>query len=650
MARPKHSDPTRPRSRTTRQNQTIITSATAPYNFVPLPHQIALVDDPLNQDTYKDNGLTGYIECKITTESPTYIRGMLDIEQYRWLQDNNISDHPEEKEKLAKFFSTSREACDGLPLPSIPGSSLRGMLRNLVEIVSYSQIHAVADDPQIWYRDLARNGAMSASYEEILGAYGARVRAGILSREGDRWFVEPAQLPHEADGSLCEKPYCKVHDRLIQESAEELPGFKSLYQPGYKLQKQPYKVRFSVRNQQVHGQNENIVTQIARFEDDEQKFDHTGFLICTGNMGDNGHRRYYPIVFEPALSAENEKIAIEDDAVKLYKLNLTDQLIADLGGNGCLHEGNVVFYIPPANLEGEIIYFGHNPNFRVPLRIHGQYVSPLDFIPPESIPEGKMDYVEAIFGADLEANAEEQDLGPSGRVSFMNADIDLDASSDNIWYRQPPRPEAPKILASPKATAYAHYLVQDRNKGHDPDGNKNELANYGTHPSETEIRGHKLYWAKDTEPEYTADEEDLRNRERTLTRVITLNKGVVFRTKIKFRNLRKEELGALLWALTLPGENGPYRHRIGMGKPLGMGVIHVEPTLYLTDKEKQYQKLFEISGQKTNWFRAYQEVNDVQQYLNCFEEDIKRQILPVRLQVEAVKLAGIKRMKIYCAY
>jgi CRISPR/Cas system CSM-associated protein Csm3 (group 7 of RAMP superfamily) len=57
--------------------------------------------------------------------------------------------------------------------------------------------------------------------------------------------------------------------------------------------------------------------------------------------------------------------------------------------------------------------------------------------------------------------------------------------------------------------------------------------------------------------------------------------GTTFSTKLHFHNLRKVELGALLWALTfgdkvaLSGGASENRHRVGMGKPYGMGSIKI---------------------------------------------------------------------------
>ena len=58
-----------------------------------------------------------------------------------------------------------------------------------------------------------------------------------------------------------------------------------------------------------------------------------------------------------------------------------------------------------------------------------------------------------------------------------------------------------------------------------------------------------------------------------------LPNGTKFKTTLHVHNLRKIELGALLWALTLGdkaalnGGNSEKRHRIGMGKPYGLGSV-----------------------------------------------------------------------------
>ena len=64
--------------------------------------------------------------------------------------------------------------------------------------------------------------------------------------------------------------------------------------------------------------------------------------------------------------------------------------------------------------------------------------------------------------------------------------------------------------------------------------------------------------------------------------------GAKFKAKIRFENLLNEELGAMLFALKLPEK---CCHKIGMGKPLGMGSIKITPCLFLSDRQKRYNSL-----------------------------------------------------------
>ena len=123
--------------------------AVAPYNFVELPETIVPAEPIPTHNCYHENLHTGKIKCTLTTSSPLYIRcGMsqTDFAKFNDKSDEDLSDE-EKKEKrktLAPFFENGANQ-----YPTIPGSSLRGMLRTLVEIVSYSKIDKVIDIPQI---------------------------------------------------------------------------------------------------------------------------------------------------------------------------------------------------------------------------------------------------------------------------------------------------------------------------------------------------------------------------------------------------------------------------------------------------------------------------------------------------------------------
>ncbi|MFH1962064.1 MAG: RAMP superfamily CRISPR-associated protein, partial [bacterium] len=114
--------------------------ANAPYNFIPLNKSPAVSAEPLpeNDKYHDDDRLTGYIDCNLETLTPIYIRGCL--------TEAEVKDGKEAKDK-SDFFSPN----GGI---RIPGSSLRGMIRTLVEIVSWSKF-GFFEDRGLYYRGLA---------------------------------------------------------------------------------------------------------------------------------------------------------------------------------------------------------------------------------------------------------------------------------------------------------------------------------------------------------------------------------------------------------------------------------------------------------------------------------------------------------------
>jgi len=84
-----------------------------------------------------------------------------------------------------------------------------------------------------------------------------------------------------------------------------------------------------------------------------------------------------------------------------------------------------------------------------------------------------------------------------------------------------------------------------------------------------------------------------------------LNEGVIFKGKVRYHNLKKAELGALLSALSFHGTDGCF-HNIGMAKSLGYGKIAL--TLDGLDNIEAYLKAFEVevSEQVENWSQSEQ--------------------------------------------
>ena len=154
--------------------------ALAPYNFVPLPEKV-LSGEVSDLDAYHAGRHTGWFECVLTTETPLYVRC-------------GILPHEDDKDKDRPDFFTD-------PLthqPVIPGSSLRGMLRALVEIVSYSKVQPVTPQPLI-YRAVGDTSSLGESYRGRLlreirqKTYEFKMRAGYMRKRGQQWEIIPAQ-------------------------------------------------------------------------------------------------------------------------------------------------------------------------------------------------------------------------------------------------------------------------------------------------------------------------------------------------------------------------------------------------------------------------------------------------------------------------
>ena len=222
----------------------------------------------------------------------------------------------------------------------------------------------------------------------------------------------------------------------------------------------------------------------------------------------------------------------------------------------------------------------------------------------------------------------------AGRVSFEDARFA--GADDGVWYSK--EPIVLRVLASPKPTTFQHYLIQNRKNGHDPD-RRSSLAHYGSSPKKTQIRGYKHYWHKGQDPAIEATAEE-RKHETQLTRIRPLKAGVRFAGRIRFENLRDEELGALLWALTLsdPAGEKQYRHELGMGKPLGMGAVRIQPRLHLVDSQERYGVLF---GEDGNWEQAARP-GGVTPCLEAFEAYVLEKL---GHDPERVRLADLSRIQ-----
>jgi CRISPR-associated protein (TIGR03986 family) len=596
---PKHKNPSSDRT------------ASAPYNFVPLPEVVVTAVDDANDlpdhDRYYPDRHTGYFEVTLTTKSPLYVRCPFTRAEF------DLTRYADRIKNTPHFFYTRDRN-----LPVIPGSSLRGMLRSVLEIVSYGKMRWVTEK-NLFFRTVD-DTAVGRHYRRRMTG---RVEAGFLRLTADGYVIRVCHMARVPRNKLSGHFY------------EGQEPNKTPRWDGQPCQWIPVWVRLS--------NNGKFVEEI-RYE--HQTGWREGRLVITGDVP--GKRKEFVFL----LPADNpEEISVPGDVIERFhdddqitqwqerafpkdkpepncrdrngtlRRNLGDAQNTHVGSasdrNGTLRRnppepGDPVFFLRE---NGQLTFFGRAQMFRLPYTNR-----PIDLVPPDLRRPEDVDYAEALFGfvrtrEELEAMkrrdviSEIPKQGDKRRVyagRVFVTDAVLEEGQTDYWLSD--ESITPKILATPKPTAFQHYLTQQ-----EPD-DKNRLDHYDSPPPhETVIRGHKRYWHQglSTDEGLTLDQireriEDERARLRELetstqhTQFRPVKPGVRFKFRIHFENLSERELGALCWMLQPLGDpEKTYCHHLGMGKPLGMGAVNLGATLYLTNRPTRYSALFDGDNWKT---------------------------------------------------
>lgn len=141
-------------------------------------------------------------------------------------------------------------------------------------------------------------------------------------------------------------------------------------------------------------------------------------------------------------------------------------------------------------------------------------------------------------------------------------------------------------LLSAQRGCFVNYLLQPT---------QGDIITYAS--EDAHLRGYKQYWHRwhtDWDADLQAHLPEIAGQgEGTDRWIAPLPPGVTFHGRITFTNLTDPELGALLAALQLANtdnesDNPISAHKIGMGKALGLGSVHLATTVHLTDPHTRY--------------------------------------------------------------
>ncbi len=615
--------------------------ARAPYNFVPLNEQVVKYERlPLFDRYYtedKEDELkryTGYIDLEINTRTPLYIRDTFtpaDMEKEKEIQEKNQENNTKFKFINSDFFSPGGRIC-------IPGSSIRGMTRTLVEITGFSNLSFYEKSRKYHFRSFADKSIdFREEYkqkmigEQATGSYLKNLRAGYLIKDGIEFKIKPAQKINNRqffrvkEKTVIDKGIIK--EEMCQRAGEDKFRENNRYKMGYR------KVKFKSDKSEEKG----IITEIFG-ENDPVKDAHEGCLVLSGWMRGprkNPRGKYLHWVIGPI---SNETLEFEPGVIDDYKNDENRHEEANLLRYFKKNPREKVpcFYV---EREGKVISFGHTGLFRL------AYEKKLADLVPQNREE--IDIAEAIFG---------NETGFPGRVFFEDAYLNGDPTGALT------QETVIKILAKPKPTTFQHYLRQEKEKIKPLFNNYEGIKNYNS--PNAQLRGYKLYWHKSNSPGnweevtvsfpekdfeklltgYKLNRDDFEDAvqlknykifvtlkelppepkraildavglyETQHTKIKAVKAGTAFKGRIRFENLSGVELGAILFSLELPSG---CCHKLGMGKTLGLGTIQISTGLFLSDRANRYKNLFaeweepgETSREKIKTFK-----NDFARYV-----------------------------------
>lgn len=593
--------------------------ASAPYNFVPLPETVKVVakvvmegegDEarPVVQglpglDAVAPQGFphSGWIDVEIEAMSPLFIRGPMRAQDVPNKGDKKVKDRPD-------FFYTDSTTKQ----PVIPGSSLRGMLRSVIEVASASKVSRVTD-----------NRLFSRSFDgsSMAVAYALRMKQQDEGRDALRCgFLRVANGEYE----IVEVKGYRVPLENIGREDEIYDGRGPNRTPHWNANgryRQYAPVRFTEDGKKV-----------VALSADPQGKGRDGVLVLSGAMQGKKHDwvfdrpEEHTVYTWPVEEALVERFNDDDQVTQWQQKAFPENKPEDKARpkKGYLIDltkkprpaglpGEPVFFLVE---DGKVAFFGRARYFRLPYK-----TSPFDLVPDRLKDPAEIDYAEALFGfvrqtwereqlSDGGITPQGEAIARAGRVTVSDGEC---RTGGNVFMET----FTPRILSTPNPTSFQLYLTQTH---HD----EKALRNFDSDPQHVTLRGTKRYW-----PQGARNEADLRETKtvpegsKQHTEVKPVKPGTHFGFRVHFTNLSDRELGALLWALRLPGDGDhagkdrvTHVHQLGMGKPLGMGAVAVKKAVVTVVEAKVRYGSLAAAGTET--LEPKQEAK----CLSAFEADV----------------------------
>lgn len=536
---------------------------TSPYNFVPLSEKVVMPfwAKYVSHDVPFKDAQSGTLNLKIKAENPIYVR-------------NGASRNAPDKDKNT-FNQFNNQYF-------IPGSSIRGMLRAVIEIMSFGRMKNKVNDDRYSVRDFQNVHLYDKTN------ISNTVKCGWLYKIGDEYFLDkcgkPVRIAHKNLDVLCKgtekiSTYYKKRENV---SSDRDKSAKS------KNEKFPFD-----RNQKFTLDYNSVGRAVYKIDSEGRD----GEIVMTGQSsvrteptGQKPHGKHLEFVFwktKPTKTPVPDKV-IKNFFFAYYDHDKNNQKEDWQWRKSQLDNGKriPVFY---RTENGNLIDMGLTMLYKITYNN-----SVIDSIKNIQQNSDNYDLAETIFGY-----TDKDEVSLKSRVQVGHAFV----CSGNVT----PMSEQIAVLAGPKASYYPNYIEQDPKEN-------GTVETYQTFmDNKAKIRGWKRYPIHngDVKRNYPPEIKG-RINDKIATKFIPLPKDTEFTFDIHYHNLRKEELGALISAITFHNLDGLF-HSIGSAKPLGYGKItlNIEGGLSKT-QQVTMMKSFEtymdyaLNHSSPSWYKSSQ--------------------------------------------
>lgn len=507
----------------------------APFNFVPISGNVYIPGwgHLISQDIPFEDGLSGTIDIELKAETPLFIRNASNVKGEDEVHSCKMPD--------GRFM--------------IPGTTLKGGIRNILSILSFGRIRVGKDirfAQREWYNKKMYSLMEKKQFDSI--------RCGWLVLEKDRYVIKDCEKPFrigmsEIDTYLGED---KMYNNFSIQSKVNLNNKVTIGGVDYDPKTAAYKYKLLEK-----ANLDNIRFTILNSSNNRVKVDLKngnieGTIVLTGQPSlykwprpttrDSSAGKFYEFVFQNKVI---ERIPVSDEMYRQYSLMYSespDWIYWKKKGKG----------IP--------VFFRKEKEKLKDFGLAFLYKLPYDRTVKECANQAnseRRDLADCIFGYT------DGDDSLKGRVQFSAAFSDNALESEEIKL----------VLNSPKASYYPIYIRQKNIS------NEGKVPEYLTYNDGT-ISGYKRYVQRKSVWKKSLDGVP----ETIISKLIPLQPGSIFKGKIRFHNLKEIELGALLSALTFHNNANTCFHQFGQAKPYGFGRMSLQDIRLNIIRGEQYDK------------------------------------------------------------